>query len=125
MVAPIIPGLTDHEVPNILAACAEAGAQFAGYTVVRLPWAVAPLFENWLEEYFPDRKEKVLGRLRDIRGNGRLNSTEWHTRIKGQGFFAEQISQIFEVSCRRVGLNARPKLSTTGFRRPGEQMKLF
>jgi DNA repair photolyase len=125
MVAPIIPGLTDHEVPKILAACAEAGAQFAGYTVVRLPWAVAPLFENWLGEHFPDRKEKVLGRLRDIRGNGRINSTQWHTRIKGQGFFAEQISQIFEISCRRVGLNARPKLLTGGFRRPVEQMKLF
>src|SRR6266702_14572 len=56
MVAPIIPGLTDHEVPKILEACAEAGAQFAGYTIVRLPWAVAPLFEHWLEEHFPDRK---------------------------------------------------------------------
>jgi DNA repair photolyase len=125
MVAPIIPGLTDHEVPKILQACAEAGAQFAGYTVVRLPWAVAPLFENWLEEHFPDRKEKVLGRLRDIRGNGRINSTQWHTRIKGQGFFAEQIAHIFEVSCRRFGLNARPKLSISSFRRPNEQLKLW
>ena len=125
MVAPIIPGLTDHEVPKILEACAAAGAQFAGYTVVRLPWAVAPLFENWLEEHFPDRKEKILGRLRDIRGNGRLNNPEWHTRITGQGFFAEQISQIFEVSCRRAGLNARPKLSTAAFRRAREQLNLF
>ena len=58
MVAPIIPGLTDHEVPKILDACAKAGAQFAGYTIIRLPWAVAPLFEHWLEEHFPDRKEK-------------------------------------------------------------------
>src|SRR5204863_8865308 len=57
MVAPMIPGLTDHEVPKILEACAKAGAQFAGYTIVRLPWAVAPLFEHWLEEHFPDRKE--------------------------------------------------------------------
>ncbi len=65
MVAPIIPGLTDHEVPKILDACAKAGAQFAGYTIVRLPWAVAPLFEHWLGEHFPDRKEKVLGRIRD------------------------------------------------------------
>jgi DNA repair photolyase len=68
MVAPIIPGLTDHEVPAIVDACAKAGAQFAGYTVVRLPWAIAPLFEHWLEEHFPDRKEKVLGRIRDVRG---------------------------------------------------------
>src|SRR5262249_1545559 len=69
MVAPIIPGLTDHEVPKILDASAKAGAQFAAYTIVRLPWAVAPLFEHWLEEHFPDRKEKVLGRIRDMRGN--------------------------------------------------------
>ncbi|HXM74212.1 MAG TPA: PA0069 family radical SAM protein, partial [Chthoniobacterales bacterium] len=65
MVAPVIPGLTDHEVPKILEACAKAGAQFAGYTIVRLPWAVAPLFEHWLEEHFPERKEKILGRIRD------------------------------------------------------------
>src|SRR5712672_1158094 len=76
MVAPIIPGLTDHEVPKIVEACAKAGAQFAGYTIVRLPWAVAPLFEHWLEEHFPDRKEKILGRIRNLRGNGRLNNSQ-------------------------------------------------
>jgi DNA repair photolyase len=79
MVAPIIPGLTDHEVPKILEACGKAGAQFAGYTIVRLPWAVAPLFEHWLEEHFPDRKQKVLGRIMHLRGN-RLNNSKWHTR---------------------------------------------
>src|SRR5207253_9813863 len=125
MVAPIIPGLTDHEVPKILEACANAGAQFAGYTVVRLPWAVASLFERWLEEHFPDRKEKVLGRLRDIRGNGRINNTKWHSRITGEGFFAEQIASIFEVSCRRYGIGERPKLSTESFRRTTEQLTLF
>jgi DNA repair photolyase len=125
MVAPIIPGLTDHEVPKILEAVANAGAQFAGYTVVRLPWAVAPLFEHWLEEHFPERKEKILGRLRDLRGNGRINSTKWHSRMVGEGIFAEQISNIFEVSCRRAGLGARPKLSTASFRRPVEQLNLF
>ena len=61
MVAPVIPGLTDHEVPKILETCARAGAQFAGYTIVRLPWAVAPLFEHWLEEHFPDRKREGAG----------------------------------------------------------------
>src|SRR4030095_10490664 len=76
MVAPVIPGLTDHEVPKILEACANAGAQFAAYTIVRLPWAVAPLFEHWLEEHFPDRKEKVLGRIRHLRGD-RLNNSQW------------------------------------------------
>ena len=66
MVAPVIPGLTDHEMPAILEAAGKAGAQFAGHVVLRLPWAVAPLFERWLDEHFPDRKEKMLGRIRDI-----------------------------------------------------------
>src|SRR5262249_11462634 len=89
LVAPIIPGLTDHEVPEILGACAQAGAQFAAYTIIRLPWAVAPLFEHWLEEQFPDRKQKVLGRIRHMRGD-RLNDSQWHTRMSGEGIFAEQ-----------------------------------
>ena len=125
MVAPIIPGLTDHEVPAILNACAEAGAQFAGYTVVRLPWAVAPLFERWLEEHFPDRKEKILGRIRHLRGGEKLNQSQWHSRMTGDGIFAEQISSLFEVGCRRAGIGARPRLSTAAFRRPQEQLSLF
>ena len=124
MVAPIIPGLTDHEVPKILEASAKAGAQFAGYTIVRLPWAVAPLFEHWLEEHFPDRKEKVLGRIRHLRGD-RLNNSQWHTRMAGEGIFAEQIASLFEVGCRRAGIGERPKLSTTAFRRTREQLTLF
>ena len=126
MVAPIIPGLTDHEVPAIVDACAKAGAQFAGYTVVRLPWAIAPLFEHWLEEHFPDRKEKVLGRIRDIRGgNGRLNDSKFGSRMVGEGIFAEQIGNMFEVACRRAGFGERPKLSTAAFRRPTEQLWLL
>jgi DNA repair photolyase len=124
MVAPIIPGLNDHEVPKILEACAEAGAQFAGYTIVRLPWAVAPLFEHWLEEHFPDRKEKVLGRIRHLRGHS-LNNSQWHTRMTGEGIFGEQIASLFEVGCRRTGIGKRPKLSTAAFRRRGEQLALF
>ena len=125
MVAPIIPGLTDHEVPRILEACSQAGAQFAGYTIVRLPWAVAPLFEHWLEEHFPDRKEKILGRIRDLRGNGRLNNSQWRTRMTGEGIFAEQIASLFEVGCRRAGIGERPKLSTAAFRRTREQLTLL
>jgi DNA repair photolyase len=124
MVAPVIPGLTDHEIPKILEACAKAGAQFAGYTVVRLPWAVAPLFEHWLEEHFPDRKEKVLGRIRHLRGN-RLNNSLWHTRMTGEGTFAEQIASLFKVGCGRAGIGERPTLSTAAFRRTKEQLKLF
>src|SRR5437868_10046078 len=125
MVAPIIPGLTDHEMPKILEASAKAGAQFAGYTIVRLPFAVAPLFEHWLEEHFPDRKEKVLGRIRHLRGNDRLNNSQWHTRMTGQGIFAEQIASLFEVGCRRAGIGERPRLSTTAFRRTREQLTFF
>src|SRR5438105_3379058 len=125
MVAPIIPGLTDHEVPRILDACAKAGAQFAGYTIVRLPWAVAPLFEHWLEEHFPERKDKILGRIRDLRGNGRLNNSKWHTRMAGEGIFAEQIASLFEVGRRRAGIGERPQLYTASFRRPCEQLALL
>ena len=124
MVAPIIPGLTDHEVPRILDACAKAGAQFAAYTIVRLPWAVAPLFEHWLEEHFPERKEKVLGRIRHLRGN-RLNNSQRHRRMTGEGIFAEQIASMFVVSCRRNRLSARPKLSCASFQRPTMQLRLF
>jgi len=124
MVAPIIPGLTDHEVPRILDACAKAGAQFAAYTVVRLPWAVAPLFEHWLEEHFPDRKEKVLGRIRHLRGD-RLNNSQWHRRMTGQGIFAEQIASMFAVSCKRNRMRERPKLSCASFQRPTAQPELF
>jgi DNA repair photolyase len=124
MVAPVIPGLTDHEIPKILDACGKAGAQFAGYTIVRLPWAVAPLFEHWLEEHFPDRKETVLGRIRHLRGY-RLNNSQWHTRMTGEGIFAQQIASLFEVSCRQTGIGERPKLSCESFRRSTTQLRLF
>jgi DNA repair photolyase len=125
MVAPIIPGLTDHEMPAILQACGSAGAKFAGYTIVRLPWAVAPLFERWLDEHFPDRKEKILGRIRSVRGGERLNDPRWKSRIVGEGIFAEQVAALFEVSRRRAGIGSRAKLSTAAFRRPREQLDLF
>lgn len=125
MVAPIIPGLTDHEMPAILHACGKAGAKFAGYTIIRLPWAVAPLFECWLEEHFPDRKEKILGRIRSVRGGKRVNDPRWKSRIVGEGIFAEQIAAMFKVSCRRAGIGPRVELSTAAFRRPREQLDLF
>ncbi len=125
MTAPIIPGINDHEIPTILEAAAEAGARFAGYTVVRLPYAVAPLFERWLEEHFPDRKEKVLGRIRQLRGGDRLNDPRFKSRMRGEGIFAEQIRDLFTVGCKRAGMGERPKLSTEAFRRPKEQLTLF
>jgi DNA repair photolyase len=125
-VAPIIPGLTDHEMPAILKAAAEAGAASAGYTVVRLPYGVAPLFEQWLATHFPDRKEKVLNRLRAMHG-GKLYDSQWGKRFGGEGIFAEQISQMFKVACRKAGIpDEGHKLSPAAFRRPGgAQLSLF
>jgi DNA repair photolyase len=124
MVAPIIPGLTDHEVPAILAAAADAGARVAGYTIVRLPLAVAPLFEAWLDEHAPGRKQKVLNRLRAMRG-GRLNDPRMGKRMRGAGAFAVQIDQLFRLGLKRAGLSTDfPSLSTEHFRRPG-QLALF
>jgi DNA repair photolyase len=128
LVAPIIPGLTDHEIAPIIQAVARAGGKFAGYVVLRLPWAVAPLFEQWLEQHFPDRKEKVLNRIREIRGGG-LNKSEFGERMKGQGIFAEQIESMFTVACRKAGILGRsPELGTENFARPtyvGDQFDLF
>jgi len=125
-VAPIVPGLTDHETPAILKAAAAAGATAAGYTIVRLPHGVAPLFEKWLETHFPDRKEKVLNRIRSMRG-GKLYDAQWGSRMIGDGIFAEQIGQMFEVAKRKAGIPERAQgLSTAAFRRAGgTQLSLF
>lgn len=122
MVAPVIPGINDHEIPAIVAACAKAGAQFAGHVLLRLPWAVAPLFEHWLDEHFPERKAKVVERVRATRGGEKLYDSRWRKRQIGEGIFAEQIESMFEVSCRRAGLGERPKLSTAAFRRSITQL---
>jgi DNA repair photolyase len=127
MTAPVIPGLNDHELPALISAAAEAGASFASYTPVRLPYAVRPLFEDWLARNFPERKEKVLNRIRLMRG-GKLNDPRFGTRMKGEGIFAEQIAQLFSISCRRAGIEGKrfPKLSTAAFRRTGGvQPRLF
>jgi DNA repair photolyase len=128
MVAPVIPGLTDHEMPAILKAAANAGARFAGYTLLRLPMAVSGLFQDWLGQHYPDRKEKILGRIRAVRG-GRLNEARFGVRMRGEGPAAELLSQIFHTACRRDGLNRHPwPVSTAAFRRPapaGGQLMLF
>jgi DNA repair photolyase len=125
MVAPVVPGLTDHEMPAILKAARDAGAQWAAFVVLRLPWAVAPLFEKWLEENFPDRKDKVLNRVRDLRG-GKLYDAQWGIRGRGQGIFAEQIESLFDVTCRKLGLNEKDySLTTEQFRRKTAQASLF
>jgi DNA repair photolyase len=126
LIAPVIPGLTDHEMPAILSAVAKAGAVAAGYVPLRLPYGVAPLFEEWLTLHRPLQKEKILNRVRDIRG-GRLNDPNFGSRLQGTGAYAEHLSELFEVYCRKAGLNSsRPVLSAGAFRRPGpSQMQLF
>jgi len=127
MVAPVIPGLTDHEMPAILEAAARAGARSAGYVPLRLPFAVKDLFEQWLEQHFPDRRNKVLNRVRELRG-GRLNDAQFHGRMRGEGVWAAHLKQVFDTTCRRLGLNERSlALSTESFRRigTGPQYDLF
>lgn len=126
MVAPIVPGLTDHEMPAILKRAKEAGAQSAGYVVLRLPYAVKDLFVQWLEDHFPERKNKVLNRIRSLRG-GKLYDSTWGKRMKGEGIFADEIRNLFEVSVRKAGMNRRLNtLSTASFRNAGDkQMMLF
>lgn len=126
LLAPMIPGLTDHEIPALLKAASEAGAKYAGYVPLRLPHGVKDLFEAWLERHFPLKKEGVLARIRSIRG-GKLNDARYGHRMHGTGYYAEHMAQLFQVSCRKFGLaGPRPELSTAFFRRPGGvQMDLF
>jgi DNA repair photolyase len=128
MTAPIIPGLTEHEIPAILDAAAAAGARRAGYVVLRLPWEVKEVFSTWLDLHAPSKKARVLDRVRALRG-GALNVSEWGARMKGEGLFAEQIHDLFAVAARRAGLNhdrSRREISTAHFRRPGgTQLSLF
>ena len=125
LTAPIIPGLNDHEIPALLDAAARAGARTAGYTIVRLPWAVAPLFTAWLERHAPGQKDKVLGRIASMRG-GKLNDPRWGSRMKGAGVFAEQIKALFAVAKRKAAFRGDlPELSTAAFRVPTDQLSLF
>ena len=129
MTAPIIPGLNDDQIPAILEAAAEAGASRAGYILVRLPHGLRELFSDWLATHFPDRRDRVLNRLREAR-DGNLNDPRFHHRMKGGGEYAEQIGRLFETVRRRVGLggggNGRTgSPSTAAFRRRTDQRSLF
>jgi DNA repair photolyase len=125
LMAPVIPGLTDHEMPSLLQACANAGARDAGFVPLRLPWAVAPLFEAWLERHAPGSREKVLGRIRSMRG-GKLYDSRWGIRMRGEGFFADQLSELFRIAHRKAGFAQNiPPLSTASFRVPSAQLSLF
>jgi DNA repair photolyase len=118
LVAPIIPGLNDTEIPSLLAAAKEAGAQHAAFTMLRLPLTVAPVFLEWLEREQPGRAKKIEGRIRGMRG-GKLNSTEFGDRMSGSGEMADQIANLFRLFAKKHGLDGGlPPYDCTRFRRP-------
>lgn len=125
LTAPVIPGLNDHELPAILEAASKAGAVCASYVLLRLPHGLGSLFEQWLRQHYPERSDKVLSRLRDMRG-GEINDARFGSRMTGQGVLAEQIASLFAMGCRRAGIaNRFPALSTAAFRRPGGTQRLL
>jgi DNA repair photolyase len=122
MAAPVIPGLNDEELPRLLAAAAAAGAQRAGWVLLRLPGSVRQVFEERLRAAFPDRAERVLHRLRETRG-GRLYDSRFDIRGRGEGQYAQAIAALFEATARRLGLQtgscgAEP---ASPFRRPARE----
>lgn len=118
-VAPVIPFVTEPDLERILEACAEAGATTASYIVLRLPWEVAPLFKDWLAAHFPQRAERVMARVRDMRGGKDYDSSFAH-RMKGEGAWADLLKQRFEKAATRLGLNARRHgiLDMSHFKKP-------
>jgi DNA repair photolyase len=120
MIAPVIPGLNDHEIPAILERAAAAGARSASWVMLRLASPLDQLFVDWLEKHFPERAARVLGRIRDCRG-GMLNDTRFRLRQRGTGQYAEQIRSLFVLAARRRGLDRPlPALNPSAFRRVGQ-----
>lgn len=128
MTAPMIPGLNDHELEDLLAAAKEAGAGWAGYTVIRLPLEVSALFREWLESAFPDRAARVMRHIRDMNG-GRDHDVEWSRAKSPRSVFAKLIDQRFRKAAARLGLDGeKPPLDPALFRRPqgaAAQLDLF
>lgn len=128
MVAPVIPGLNDHEIPAVLERAAAAGALGASWVLLRLAPPLDHLFTDWLERHYPERVVRVLGRLRSCRG-GALNDPRFGRRMRGEGQYAAQIRDLFALAVRRRGLDrGLPPLRRDGFRVPpraGDQLQLF
>jgi DNA repair photolyase len=126
LLAPMIPGLNDIEAAKVASAAAAAGATFGGYVALRLPYAVKSIFAEWLERHYPEKKKKILNRIRSIRG-GSLNDPRFGSRMRGEGIFARQMGELFRLACAKAGLDGRrPMLSTAHFRRGGgSQLELL
>ncbi|ESY78614.1 PA0069 family radical SAM protein [Mesorhizobium sp. B283B1A] len=123
MVAPIIPGLTDQEMERILDSASAAGAREAGYVVLRLPLEVSPIFKDWLLRHYPDRYRHVMSLIRSMR-DGKDYDSEWGKRMKGAGPYAWQIGRRFEITAKRLGLNAeRRTLRTDQFVAAGKDQE--
>lgn len=125
--APMIPGLNDSEIENIVAACREAGAQSIGHIVLRLPLEIAHLFEEWLDAHYPNKKEKVLSLIRQMRG-GKIYDAKFGDRMRGTGPVADMIARRFDLARRKYNLTGRSlDLDCTGFDRPSSdgQMRLL
>jgi len=132
-VAPMIPFVTEPDMERVLEACAQAGATQASYIVLRLPWEVSPLFKSWLTAHYPDRAERVMNRVREMRGGDDYDAS-FATRMKGSGLWAEMLQQRFTQTTRRLGLNQRQRgiLDTSMFQVPvaaappaSQQLNLF
>jgi DNA repair photolyase len=127
LTAPIVPGLNDSEIPALLAAAAEAGARDAGYTLLRLPLAVLPIFEDWLDREYPEKKARVMELVKSSRG-GRKNDPNFGSRMRGQGEYAEQIRRTFRVFAAKHHLSGLPEYDHSLFRPPRSdrgQLSLF
>lgn len=124
--APIIPGLTDKELPSILKEAAARGAATAGYIMVRLPGQVRELFLEWLQRELPGEAQKVLNRIRDVR-RGKLSDARYGLRSKGEGEIAKTIDRMFRLACRKYHLNERGVTLTSEHfrRRPEQQVEMF
>lgn len=117
-IAPVIPGLTDGEIVPILEAAAEAGAESVSYTILRLPYGVKDLFIKWLEDHAPNRKSKVINKIKSVK-DGHLNRSEFGKRFKGEGTYAEQIKDVMKIHAKRLGLNKTfQKINRSSFKRP-------
>lgn len=127
-IAPVVPAITDHEIEAIVAAAAGSGAKSVSVIPMRLPHEVAPLFEEWLDTHYPDRKSKVMHIVRQMRG-GRRNDPAFHSRMRGQGPWADLLRLRVLIAARKSGLQrAKIDLRTDLFRRPimrGGQLELF
>lgn len=117
-VSPVIPFINEPELERILEAATAAGARSAFSVVLRLPWEVNPLFQQWLEQHFPERAGRVMARVREMRG-GKDYKAEFGSRMKGEGVWAQLLGQRFNKACARLGLNkTRTELDLTLFRKP-------